>query len=158
MYHVYLLYANEGRRTYIGVTNEPFRRLQQHNRERSGGAKSTAGYVWAHACIVSGFPDMRSALQFEWMWKHLGRKHPGLAGKLGCLCTLWTRGKSTSTSICYAQLESVFYVSFPSADGMVADAITPVLDLCVPSADCAPLFPTYATHELACPNSPDFSV
>lgn len=68
---VYLLVSLDGRRTYVGATSDPDRRLQQHNGEKSGGAKSTAGGSWKRAGLVSGFRDKIEALQFEWRWKHL---------------------------------------------------------------------------------------
>ncbi len=71
---VYLLVSLDGRRTYVGATSDPDRRLQQHNGEKSGGAKSTAGGVWRRATLVSGFADKIEALQFEWRWKHLTEK------------------------------------------------------------------------------------
>lgn len=44
-----------------------------------GGARATTmrvgeGQAWRRACLVSGFPDQRAALQFEWRWKSLSRK------------------------------------------------------------------------------------
>lgn len=71
---VYLLISIDGRRTYVGATSDPERRLKQHNREQSGGAKSTAGVAWRRAALVSGFVDKIEALQFEWRWKYLTEK------------------------------------------------------------------------------------
>jgi predicted GIY-YIG superfamily endonuclease len=73
-----MLYSSEGQ-TYIGATSDPDRRLRQHNGEISGGARATAirvaqGQTWHRACVVSGFPDQRAALQFEWKWKHLSSR------------------------------------------------------------------------------------
>lgn len=88
-----------GGRTYIGATHDPDRRLRQHNRELAGGASSTAGKIWNRALYVSGFPDWRATLQFEWMWKHIGKKHHGLQGKMDSLVALLRQGKSTSNSV-----------------------------------------------------------
>jgi structure-specific endonuclease subunit SLX1 len=71
---VYLLVSLDGRRTYVGASNDPDRRLKQHNGEKSGGARSTAGVAWRRAALVSGFCDKIEALQFEWRWKHLTEK------------------------------------------------------------------------------------
>jgi predicted GIY-YIG superfamily endonuclease len=63
--------------TYIGATIDPDRRLAQHNKGcGSGGAKATSRRPgsWYRVCYVSGFPDKRSALQFEWRWKYFSRK------------------------------------------------------------------------------------
>lgn len=72
---VYLLVSFDGRRTYVGATSDPERRLKQHNREQSGGARSTAGATWRRAALVSGFRDKIEALQFEWRWKHLTEQY-----------------------------------------------------------------------------------
>ena len=73
---VYLLVSLDGRRTYVGATNDPDRRLQQHNGEKSGGAKSTAGGAWRRGALVTGFVDKVEALKFEWRWKHLTLTSP----------------------------------------------------------------------------------
>ena len=66
---VYLLKSIDGKKTYIGASNNPVRRLRCHNGELVGGAKRTrSGRPWSHVCIVNGF-DKISALQFEWRSK-----------------------------------------------------------------------------------------
>lgn len=77
MNYCYLLYTDAGQ-TYVGATVDPDRRLRQHNREISGGAKATSirvneGLTWNRACYISNIPEWRSALQIEWRWKQLGR-------------------------------------------------------------------------------------
>ena len=77
-YYVYLLESTNGS-TYVGATINLDRRLRQHNGVIKGGAKRTTGIVhkgesWIRYCYVSGFPDWKSALQFEWRWKQLTRK------------------------------------------------------------------------------------
>ena len=74
----YLLYTNNTLKTYVGATTDPDRRLRQHNKEISGGAKATGisvskGLTWQRACYITGIPEWRSALQIEWRWKQLGR-------------------------------------------------------------------------------------
>jgi predicted GIY-YIG superfamily endonuclease len=76
-FYCYLLYTDEGQ-TYVGATTEPDRRLRQHNKEISGGARATGikvaqGLIWKRACYISNIPEWRSALQIEWRWKQLGR-------------------------------------------------------------------------------------
>jgi structure-specific endonuclease subunit SLX1 len=73
---VYLLYCDNS--TYVGATVDLDRRLRQHNKEISGGAKATGkkvarGQTWRRLCYVSGFPDWQSTLQFEWRWKQITR-------------------------------------------------------------------------------------
>ncbi len=78
-FYVYCLKAVSSETTYVGATTDVNRRLRQHNKEIKGGAKATSvkvnqGDSWERVCYVEGFPDWKSALQFEWMWKHLTKK------------------------------------------------------------------------------------
>ncbi|MCP4093693.1 MAG: GIY-YIG nuclease family protein [Planctomycetes bacterium] len=62
---LYLLVSGDGKRTYVGVTTDMERRLEQHNGERPGGAKSTrAGRPWKLLRSQAGFPN-RSEAQIE---------------------------------------------------------------------------------------------
>lgn len=97
MSYCYLLYSRNN--TYIGATVNPDHRLRQHNGELVGGAKRTKGHVWKRALYVSGFPDWRAALQFEWAWKRKGRGRPGLVGKLVALVDLVRGVRSTRNAI-----------------------------------------------------------
>lgn len=68
-YCVYLIAPEKiekRKRPYIGCTNNLRRRIRQHNRNISGGAKRTHGGNWRYILIVSGFVSQRDALQFEW--------------------------------------------------------------------------------------------
>lgn len=69
----YMLVRADGRRTYVGATVDPNRRLRQHNGELAGGARATKGGVWRRAYLIGGFTDERDALRFEWRWKYLTR-------------------------------------------------------------------------------------
>lgn len=76
-FYCYLLYTEEGQ-TYIGATIDPDRRLRQHNKEISGGARATSmrvqqGLSWKRACYIENIPEWRTVLQIEWRWKQLGR-------------------------------------------------------------------------------------
>jgi len=110
-FHCYLLRSldpSHPRKTYVGFTTDPHRRLRQHNGDlKAGGAKRTqrSGRPWEFVAIINDFTDQRTALQFEWAWQHgdkskavrnaigdqeakaVGRKH-GVAGKLTMLKTL----------------------------------------------------------------------
>ena len=85
MYLVYLLKSDN--LTYIGMTNDFFRRWRQHNGEIKGGAKHTTrrGINWYPICIVDGFQTMKEAMQCEWKIKSrrskLARKFRGGKGK-----------------------------------------------------------------------------
>ena len=70
-----MLYT-DAKQTYIGATIDPDRRLRQHNKEITGGARATSmrveqGQTWQRACYITGIPEWRSALQIEWRWKHV---------------------------------------------------------------------------------------
>jgi predicted GIY-YIG superfamily endonuclease len=96
-FYCYLLVSDK--RTYIGATVDPDRRLEQHNGVKSGGARATRGKAWDRICYVSGFPDWNAALQFEWSWKHVSRRQHGVGNKLDGLIALIERGRSSSTSM-----------------------------------------------------------
>jgi structure-specific endonuclease subunit SLX1 len=105
----YLLYTDEGQ-TYVGATVDPDRRLRQHNKEIKGGARATGirvaqGLQWKRACYVE-LPEWRTALQFEWRWKQLGRtrwKHirSPIERRLRSLHTLLSLDKPTTSAIPY---------------------------------------------------------
>jgi len=58
--------------TYNGSTNDPVRRLRQHNEEIKGGAKATHSKAqsWEIYALMTGFPDHINALSCEWRIKH----------------------------------------------------------------------------------------
>jgi predicted GIY-YIG superfamily endonuclease len=57
--------------TYVGSTNDPRRRLRQHNEEISGGAVYTHGRGggWEIYALLTGFPNHKNALSCEWRCK-----------------------------------------------------------------------------------------
>lgn len=70
-------YQPHKNRTYNGSTNNPKRRLRQHNQEITGGAKYTKKYgnkSWEIIALINGFPDHKNALQCEWRIKHPDNK------------------------------------------------------------------------------------
>lgn len=106
MWSVYLLETLEKpSRTYVGATIDIERRLQQHNQLQSGGAKATAGRQWKRVCHIRGFPHQKSALQFEWKWKHLSKTQEGgpLKRRLNALIILLQLEKSTSKADDYQE-------------------------------------------------------
>lgn len=79
---------NHGGRTYIGKTNNPHRRLRQHNGEICGGARYTRGCrPYRHICIIGGFQSERDALRFEWKIKHVSvsRVFRGVKRRFECI-------------------------------------------------------------------------
>ena len=119
-YYVYLLVSSNGS-TYVGATIDLNRRLRQHNGLIKGGAKRTTskvenGETWKRHCYVFGFPDWKSALQFEWRWKQLSRKiskkMSPIEKRIQALNQLLAMEKSTSNAIPYEQWATkpnVFY-------------------------------------------------
>jgi len=111
MNYCYLLYTEgQNKYTYIGATLDPDRRLRQHNKEISGGARATGmrvgqGLTWKRACYLKNIPDWRSALQIEWRWKQLGRTHfkhlTPIDRRLHSLKMLLELEKPTSSAIPY---------------------------------------------------------
>jgi len=59
-----------GNHTYIGYSNDPYKRLNQHNGLIKGGAKATrVAKNWSIHTIVT-LNNKSDALKFEWLWKH----------------------------------------------------------------------------------------
>jgi len=68
MYLVYLLKCDN--LTYIGMTNNFFRRWRQHIGDLKGGARYTKKKKdWYPILIIDGFETMKEAMQCEWKLK-----------------------------------------------------------------------------------------
>ena len=101
MYLVYILKCDN--LTYVGMTNNFFRRWQQHNQILSGGAKYTKrGTEWYPICIIDGFETMNEAMQCEWKIKSkrskLAKKFKGAVGRIEYLNILLKNERWTSNS------------------------------------------------------------
>ena len=101
MYLVYILRCDN--LTYVGMTNDFFKRWQQHNQILSGGAKYTKkGCEWYPICILDGFISKSEAMQCEWKIKSrrskLARKLRGPIGRIKYLNILLKGKKWTSNS------------------------------------------------------------
>lgn len=69
---LYLLRSSSEERTYVGITTELERRLQQHNGELPGGAKATRrGRPWTLFRVLGRFPDRSAAQVAEAAFKKL---------------------------------------------------------------------------------------
>ena len=120
-YYCYMLFTSKNQ-TYIGATVDVNRRLRQHNKEISGGAHATAirvgqGLTWSRSCYVV-LPDWKSALQFEWRWKQLGRirfKHLNpIDRRLYSLKYLLSLEKPTEAAIPYTMYPSPIEIIWDS--------------------------------------------
>ena len=70
MYLVYILKSENY--SYIGMTNDFFRRWKQHNRILKGGARYTSKKEsWTPVCIIDGFKTKCEAMQCEWKLKRV---------------------------------------------------------------------------------------
>ena len=88
-YHCYLLRSldpDHPLKTYIGFTTHPQRRIRQHNGIlKAGGARRTkrSGRPWTFVCVIHGFEDKITALQFEWAWQNVN-KSKAFREAVGC--------------------------------------------------------------------------
>ena len=110
MSFVYLLECTD-KTTYVGATVDLDHRLRQHNGEISGGAHAThakiaLGNAWERVCHIRGFPDWKTALQFEWAFKHHSRKFPlkmyPLERRMRGLHKLMNMDRATSKSVLFS--------------------------------------------------------
>ena len=63
---VYVLRSTTMRSTYVGITTDPERRLDQHNGVQPGGARTTRrGRPWKIASIHGPYPTRGEALRIE---------------------------------------------------------------------------------------------
>ena len=120
MWNCYLLATCDtgSQKTYVGITPDLDRRLNQHNGVLSGGAKATHGRTWERRCHVRGFPDHRAALQFEWRWKNLSRSltGPPLQRRYAALQTLLALDRPTSSATPYSEYPAPLEVVMESGD------------------------------------------
>lgn len=72
---LYVLLARNGRRTYVGISPEPARRLEQHNGQRPGGARATrGGRPWSMGRVYGPYDDRAEASRAEyWLKKKRGQ-------------------------------------------------------------------------------------
>ena len=101
MYLVYIIKSNNY--TYVGMTNNFFRRWKQHNRIIKGVAKYTSkGSNWYTICIIDGFKNKKEAMQCEWKLKSkrskLSRSFKGDIGRIKYLNVLLNGNQWTSKS------------------------------------------------------------
>lgn len=87
------------RRTYVGYTVNPSRRIRQHNGEITGGAKRTIkARPWQMICYIEGFPDHRTGLQYEWINNHPKTKRWNVKGRLKTMAETLLKERFTKTA------------------------------------------------------------
>ena len=102
MYLVYII-KSDNNLSYVGMTNNFFRRWLQHNCLLCGGARYTKkGHNWFPICIIDGFKNKKEAMQCEWKLKSrkskLSKKFKGFIGRIQYLNLLLLDKKWTSNS------------------------------------------------------------
>tara|TARA_B100000674_G_C37786910_1_gene889891 strand:- start:157 stop:501 length:345 start_codon:yes stop_codon:yes gene_type:complete len=79
-YYVYLLTNTHNNKTYLGITNNPGRRIRQHNGELSGGAKYTHSFKgegeWVYYLHIKNLTK-RESLSLERKVKNKRKKAKG---------------------------------------------------------------------------------
>ena len=89
MYLVYILFSDN--KSYVGMTNDFFKRWCQHNKILKGGAKYTSKYEnWSPICIIDGFNNKSEAMQCEWRIK----RAKGLKKRVELLSELYYSDKT----------------------------------------------------------------
>lgn len=86
--------------TYVGKTNNPYRRLRQHNGKIKGGAKNALKIKPTEIyCLIKGFLNNVEALQAEWCIKHPNcPKYNGEDGRIKSLFHILNNDKFTKNS------------------------------------------------------------
>ena len=77
----YLLKSVDSNKTYVGATNDLFKRLNDHCgiNGQSRGAKYTKGEMWYVILYVEGFRSKIECLSFEYQFKRMRRKNIDLS-------------------------------------------------------------------------------
>jgi predicted GIY-YIG superfamily endonuclease len=105
--------------TYNGSTNDPVRRLRQHNKEIKGGAKYTTSKSssWEIYALMTGFVSHKNALSCEWKIKHptgkrfRPKKFCGVAGRIEALNDiLWLDKWTSKCDIKNSECEYTLYL------------------------------------------------
>jgi predicted GIY-YIG superfamily endonuclease len=107
MYYCYILHSinpSFPNRTYIGMTNNPDKRLHQHNNTKQGAKSTRIIRPLEFMCIIGTFENKIEALKFEWLLKHPERKkysnkYSGVNGKIKTLSYLFSDDKYSNLNI-----------------------------------------------------------
>ena len=124
-YYCYILRAGSGKRTYVGASVDPARRLRQHNGELSGGAKATrTGRPWRCVAVVRHLPSWSDALKLEWRLKRglPGRRRRRSADRCETLNAVLTMPQWTRSATPTAELRSLLEVRWCALDAEALQA------------------------------------
>ena len=132
--------------TYNGSTNDPIRRLRQHNEEIKGGAKFThgRGKSWEIYFLMTGFKNHINTLSCEWRIKHpTGKPGPrnrtecGVIGRIKSLNQVlaldkWTKPCTIQNSECnysvYIVQDMIRYIDISSVPSNITIIPVPIID------------------------------
>jgi predicted GIY-YIG superfamily endonuclease len=116
--------------TYNGSTNDPWRRLRQHNREIVGGAKATKKGHWEIYVLLQGFSTHNNALSCEWRIKHptgkrqRPKKYCGVGGRVSSLNEVLVLDKWTSKcDVTNSNCSYILYLTEDVKEHICIDAI-----------------------------------
>ena len=74
-WYCYIIKSTVSNLSYNGSTNNPIRRLRQHNGEIMGGAYRTKnGQPWIYIAVLKGLPNHINALSCEWRIRYPSNK------------------------------------------------------------------------------------
>lgn len=121
----YILKSVDSNKTYVGATDNLYRRLCDHNGLHgiSKGAKATKGQMWYVAFCVSGFPNKIACLSFESGLRRIKRRK----------CKHFYKYKYGDTTIMrrIVDLYNLLYVGSPlkkwNKDGLIINWLEPHL-------------------------------
>lgn len=83
-WYVYII-ENRLKQYYIGVTNDPMRRIAQHRGEKPGGAKALRGKAPLRYRFVMEVDSKSAALKAEYALKQLSRRQKDQIVKHQCI-------------------------------------------------------------------------
>lgn len=84
-WYVYVLVSESSGRTYVGSTNDPVRRIAQHNGLKPGGAKNTLAHrPWKIGAIYGTYANRSEAFKAEKQLKKSKRGQNRLSWDGGC--------------------------------------------------------------------------
>jgi len=87
-YMCYLIQSRHGLNnyTYIGITNNLARRINQHSNHHGGAKYTRRSSTWVAHTVIENFANKSEALKFEYRWKH--KTQSGIRNKMRRLISL----------------------------------------------------------------------